>query len=139
MSLCPMIKIKTLLCDTLDVFMLQNHSKEISKALKSLTVFGERVVRLIQHDPSAPAWWIHHDLLIQGCHWLLLCDEVMHTLDLLGFRFNNVESTSTAPAPQHQRWPNHNELDAAARAAAVIYGAPQDSFADALTYISGHA
>ena len=121
-------RVKSLLCPALNVFMLQIHSKAIAKALNSVTKFGERVVEQIQQDPSAPAWWLHRDLLIQGRHWMSLCGEVMHIVQLTGLA--DPGGNMSPSTPDIDRWPDRDALEVAARSAASIFGPFQAPFSD---------
>jgi hypothetical protein len=96
--------------------MIQMHAADIAKALESLTVFGERVVCLIRKNPAGRTWWITRDLLIHRRHWYSLC---LNAMDLIRLTELN---TDDHVAPLLHRWPDGDALQAAARAAANIFG-----------------
>ena len=108
-----------LIFESLDAFMLQMHSLDIAKALRSLSVFGERVLPLIRREPLARAWWLHRDLLIQRRHWFALCRCVMNLVRLIGFGAMDCPSL---PAPPSQHWPDRDVLESAALDAARVFG-----------------
>ncbi len=116
MGLCPHFDASKLLCPTLDRYMIQMHAADISEALKSLTVFGERVAPLIRKNPADPTWWITRDLLIHRRHWYSLCRNAMNLIRLTGI------DADDHVAPLLHRWPDCDALHVAARAAASIFG-----------------
>jgi hypothetical protein len=116
MGLCPHFDAASLICHTLDHYMMQMHAADIAKALQSLTDFGERVASLIRKNPAAPSWWIRRDLLIHRRHWYALCRNVMNLIRLTGLEVDDLA------APLLHRWPDRGALQAAARAAANIFG-----------------
>ena len=115
-------KIKPFLCHSLDVFILQMHSKEIAKALISLTTFGKRVRELVQRDPLASEWWFHHDLLVQQRHWKSLCNRMVKVILLMRF-FISDDSFSVQLPPSH-RWPDREVLVEAVSSAASVFQGP---------------
>ena len=116
MRLCPHFGVSSLLCPTLDRYMIQMHAADIANAIESLTAFGERVAHLTRKYPAARTWWITRDLLIHRRHWLSLCRDAMNLIRLMEINADDhIE-------PLLHRWPDHSALQAAAHAAANIFG-----------------
>ncbi len=93
------------------------HSEQIAKVLQSLAAFGKRVGSLVLQNPTAQAWWINRDILVQRRHWLALSQSVMNLVRLLGFHVLD----DHAPPPLRP-WPDYDMLRAAAMDAARIFG-----------------
>ena len=132
MRLDPKLKVQTLICPSLDVFVLQMHSRDVAKALNSLRMFGSRVVELIQQEPLASEWWLDRNLLVHQRDWKSLCVAVMRIIRLTGFgdSVSDPEGVIVTPTPAIDRWPDRDLLESAARSASSIFGPFETQLSD---------
>ena len=77
------LSVSRLMHCSLDVFMLQMHSREVAEALDSLSTFGEQVLSIMRRHPDSNDWRLSSELLIDRRRWHRLCGRVMNLVHLL--------------------------------------------------------
>ena len=125
MGLLPTVR-KFRFFSSLDSYLIKMHAEKLASVLKSLVIFGERVVPLINDDPNARGWFFHEDLLIQSHHWRRLARSVLNLLKILGLsELQNLASArqDSCFLPSSDVWPSQDNLREAMLRAARMYGA----------------
>jgi hypothetical protein len=101
---------------SLDLYMLQMHSRYLSKLLDDLSNFGDRVFAVIGNSPSARFWILESPIIIERASWVKLCANVMSLLRVLGVEARNGRRIELRP------WPDRDLLEASASRARSLFG-----------------
>ena len=102
---------------SLDLYMLQMHSRYLSQILDEFSNFGDRVLTAMQGSPTAARFWIiKAPILIERVGWQKLCSQVISLLRALDLEKSRNEHLDWS------RWPDHDLLEAAAARAYQLFG-----------------
>ena len=116
LGLCSRMAADSVVAQSLDDYMLAMHADILASVLESLNAFADRLTPLIQSDPSAAAWWINNQILVQRKHWCLLARRVTALVRIV------LDGLDKSMTRKQSTLPGEIRLREAARAAACIFG-----------------
>ena len=116
LGLCSRLAADSVVSQSLDDYMLAMHADILARVFESFTAFADRMIPLIQSDPSAPEWWLDSQILVQRRHWCLLARRVTVLVRIVLDRLDKNMKWKQSSLPGEIR------LREAARAAALAYG-----------------